>query len=49
MALGSFAGAVAMGALAASPYLMLGYAACLVLLAVVPGLVLMRQEPSDIV
>lgn len=49
VALGSFAGAVAMGALSASPYLMLGYAACLVLLALVPGFVLMRQEPSDIV
>lgn len=49
IALGSFAGAVLMGALAASPYLMLGYAACLVVLAVVPGLVLIRQEPSDIV
>lgn len=49
VAIGSFVGAAAMGALAASPYLMLGYAGCLILLAVVPGLVLMRQEPSDIV
>lgn len=48
-ALGSFAGAVLMGVLSATPYLMLGYAACLILLAVVPGLVLMRQEPTDIV
>ena len=48
-ALGSFGGAVLMGLLSATPYLMLGYAACLILLAVIPGLVLIRQEPSDIV
>lgn len=49
IALGSFAGAVAMGALTASPHQMLGYAACLLLLAVLPGWLLMRQEPTDIV
>jgi hypothetical protein len=49
IAIGSFVGAVAMGMLSASPYLMLGYAGCLLLLAVLPGLILIRQEPSDIV
>lgn len=49
VAFGSFAGAVVMGVLAGSPYLMLGYAAGLILLAVLPGFVLMRQEPADIV
>ncbi|MDO8297723.1 MAG: hypothetical protein Q7T19_14950 [Caulobacter sp.] len=49
VALGSFVGAALMGVLSGTPYLMLGYAVCLILLAVVPGLVLMRQEPTDIV
>jgi hypothetical protein len=49
IALGSFVGAAGMGALAASPHLMLGYAACLVVLAVIPGLVLIHQEPTDVV
>lgn len=49
IAIGSFAGAVVMGALSGTDYLMLGYAACLVLLAVLPGWLLMRQEPTDIV
>jgi len=49
VALGSFAAAVAMGALTATPYVMLGYAACLMLLTVLPGWILMRQEPSDTV
>jgi hypothetical protein len=47
VALGSFAGAVLMGFLSGTTQQMLGYAGCLFLLAVVPGLVLMRQEPSD--
>jgi len=47
VALGSFAGAVLMGFMSGTEFQMLGYAACLLLLAVVPGLVLMRQEPSD--
>ena len=47
VALGSFAAAILMGFLATSPYLMLAYAAALILLAAVPGLILMRQEPSD--
>ena len=47
VALGSFAGAVLMGFMSGTTQQMLGYAACLLLLAVVPGLVLMRQEPSD--
>lgn len=49
VAFASYAGAVVMGALTGNPYQMLGYAAGLVLLAVVPGLILMRQEPTDIV
>jgi len=49
LAFASFAAAVAMGALTGNPYQMLGYAACLVLLATVPGWILMRQEPTDIV
>lgn len=49
VALGSFAGAVLMGFLSGTDHQMLGYAACLFLLAVAPGLVLMRQEPSDTV
>jgi hypothetical protein len=48
VALAAFAAAVALGALAASPHLMLAYAACLLLVAVVPGIVLMRQEPAGI-
>jgi hypothetical protein len=48
-ALGSFAGAVLMGALSGTSWLMLGYAGCLLLLAVLPGWILMRQEPTDIV
>jgi len=48
-ALGSFAAAIGMGFLSGVSEQMLGYAACLVLLAVLPGVVLMRQEPTDIV
>lgn len=46
---GSFAAAVGVALLIDSPAQYLAYAACLVLLAVVPGLILMRREPSDIV
>ena len=49
VSLGSFAAAVIMGLLAVSPYLMLAYAAALLLLAAVPGYILLRQEPSDTV
>lgn len=47
VALGSFAAAVIMGLLGASSYLMLAYAAALLLLAALPGFILLRQEPSD--
>lgn len=47
VSLGSFAAAVIMGLLAVSPYLMLAYAAALLLLAALPGFILLRQEPSD--
>jgi hypothetical protein len=46
VALAAFVGAVVVGALATSPHLMLAYAAWLVLVAVVPGIVLMRREPA---
>lgn len=49
VAFGSFAAAVGMGVLTGHPLQMIGYAGCLMLLAVLPGLILMRQEPSDIV
>jgi hypothetical protein len=48
-ALTSFAAAVGMGALTGHPLQMLGYAACLALVTIAPGLILMRQEPTDIV
>lgn len=48
VALASFGAAVALGVLAASPHLMLAYAACLMLVAVVPGIVLMREESAKI-
>ncbi len=47
VALASFAGAVGMGLLAGNPAQMLAYAAALLLLAFIPGVVLLRQEPSD--
>ncbi|MBX3479804.1 MAG: hypothetical protein KF842_05350 [Caulobacter sp.] len=47
VALASFAGAVLMGVMATSPHQMLAYAAALLLLAFVPGVILLRQEPSD--
>ena len=49
VAVASFVGAVLMAALMGSLWIWLAYAAALYLLAMVPGLVLMRQEPSDIV
>lgn len=48
VALAAFIGAVVVGALASSHHLMLAYAACLVLVAVVPGVVLMRREPAGV-
>jgi len=47
--LGCFAGAVGLGFLVDSPHMLLAYAGCLVAFAILPGLALMRQEPSDIV
>lgn len=47
VAFGSFVAAVGMGALTGQALQMIGYAGCLMLLAVLPGLILMRQEPSD--
>jgi hypothetical protein len=47
VALASFVGAVVMGLMATSSMQMLAYAAALLLLAFVPGLLLLRQEPSD--
>ncbi len=49
VALASFAAAVGMGFLSGASAQMLGYAGCLLLLAVLPGLILIRQEPADIV
>jgi hypothetical protein len=49
VAVASFVGAVLMALLMGSTWIWLAYAAALYLLALVPGLVLMRQEPSDIV
>jgi hypothetical protein len=49
VAWGSYAGAVVMGAFTGSDAQMLAYAGCLLLLAVLPGWLLMRQEPADIV
>jgi hypothetical protein len=46
---GSFAAAVGVAALIGSPLQYLAYAACLLLLATLPGVILMRREPSDIV
>jgi hypothetical protein len=47
VALASFAAAVGMGLLAGHPHQMLAYAGSLILLAFLPGLILLRQEPSD--
>lgn len=48
-AMGCFVAAASMGLLAGTSHMLLVYAACLLLFAVVPGFALMRQEPSDIV
>jgi len=45
VAAGAFATAIALGLLIGSTWVWLAYAAALVLLALVPGLALMRQEP----
>lgn len=45
VAAGAFATAIVLGLLIGSTWVWLAYAAALVLLALVPGLVLMRQEP----
>jgi Na+/melibiose symporter-like transporter len=45
----SFAAAVALGFLANTENLYLGYAAALVLLVSLPGYLLLRQEPAAIV
>lgn len=47
VALASFASAVLMGLLTNHPMQMLAYAGALFFLALVPGLILLRQEPSD--
>lgn len=49
VAVASFASAIGMALLMGNSWAWLGYAAALYLLAMVPGLILMRQEPSDIV
>lgn len=46
VAVASFATAIALGLLIGSTWVWLAYAAALILLALVPGLALMRQEPS---
>jgi hypothetical protein len=48
-ALMSYAGAVAVAWFADSPAIYLVYALVLAAVALVPGLILMRQEPSEIV
>ncbi|ALL12923.1 hypothetical protein AQ619_05905 [Caulobacter henricii] len=47
VAVASFAGSIAMAMLMGNSWAWLGYAGALYLLAMVPGLILMRQEPSD--
>ena len=49
LAIGGWAGAPAMAALIGTPLLWLGYAAGLALLALVPGLILVRQEPAEVI
>jgi hypothetical protein len=49
VAIVAFASAIVMAALMGSTWIWLAYAGALYLLAMVPGLVLMRQEPSEIV
>ncbi|MBC6981638.1 hypothetical protein [Caulobacter sp. 17J80-11] len=49
VAIGAFVGAPALAWFAGEPEQYLAYAAALLLLAAVPGMLLMRKEPSDIV
>jgi len=49
VALLSYAGAAVLGAFIDSPTVLLVYAALLVLVALLPGLALMRQEPAEVV
>lgn len=49
LGVGAFAGAVVMGLLAGSSVQYLAYAAALLLLAALPGWLLLRQEPSTTV
>ncbi len=45
----AWASAVVVGCFVDSPHLFLVYAGCLLACSVVPGLMMMRQEPSDVV
>lgn len=49
LAIGGWAAAPVLAFFTGDPVQYLVYAACLVLLALIPGIVLMRQEPSDVV
>jgi len=49
LAIGGWVGAPAIAALIGTPLLWLGYAAGLVLLALIPGLILVRQEPAEVI
>ena len=49
VALLSYGGAVLMGVFSDSPHLLLVYAVMFVLVALLPGLALMRQEPSEVI
>lgn len=49
LAIGGWVGAPAIASLIGTPLLWLGYAAGLVLLALIPGLILVRQEPAEVI
>ena len=49
LAIGGWVGAPAIASLIGTPVLWLGYAAGLVLLAMIPGLILVRQEPAEVI
>ena len=49
MAVGGWIGAPAIALLFGTPLLWLGYAAGLVLLTLIPGLILVRQEPAEVI
>ena len=49
LAIGGWVGAPAIASLIGTPVLWLGYAAGLVLLALIPGLILVRQEPAEVI